>query len=211
MATNVTTLAGLLIVLVAFLTYFAMLFVLNRFTYRTWVFHAAVLLGMALAAIGALLGGSQLLALFVLLLGATWFIVTRRELAIRGSHTLKVRVGDSMPAFRAMTTDGAIVTEHELAGAAPILLVLYRGWWCPSSKVQLDDIRGHYAALSALGVKVFAGSVDQPEESAPMQEYVGLVRPTLVWRQEPTNCHACGYCAWAERPDYIRRAVHARR
>ena len=173
MVPNALTLAGLLIVLGVFAGYFGMIFVLHRFTYRTRVFHAAVLVAMALAVTGVALGGSLVPGVLVLVLGAAWFIVTRRELGIHGSRAISVRVGDPMPALTATTIDGTRITERELAQAAPALLVLYRGWWCPSSKVQLDDLRSHYEELAALGVRLYAGSVDGAEESAPMQEHVG--------------------------------------
>jgi peroxiredoxin len=78
-----------------------------------------------------------------------------------------------MPAFSAVTTEGRAVTEQDLAASAPTLLLLYRGWWCPTSKSQVDDLRGHYGDLAALGVTIYAASVDSPAEAAPMQEHVG--------------------------------------
>jgi peroxiredoxin len=170
---NAISLMGLSVVLAVFVAYLAMLFLLHRFTYRTWIFHAAVIAGMTLAVLGAALGANPLVSVVVVAVGLAWFVITRRELGISGSRTLTLRLGDPMPAFRALTTDGRAVTERELTQAAPVVVVLYRGWWCPSSKVQLDDMRSHYAELSALGLRVFAGSVDGPEEAAPMQEYVG--------------------------------------
>jgi peroxiredoxin len=170
---NAISLLGLLVVLGVFVAYFGMLFLLHRFTYRTWVFHAAVLAGMSLAFIGLAVGSTPLLAVLALGLGFAWFVVTRRELGLHGSGALRVRVGDRMPVFSALTTNGQSFTQSDLTEAAPALLVLYRGWWCPSSKVQLDDMRSHYTELSALGLRLFAGSVDGPEESAPMQEHVG--------------------------------------
>lgn len=78
-----------------------------------------------------------------------------------------------MPAFIAVTTDGRQVTERDLAESAPTLLVLYRGWWCPSSRVQLDELHSHYEDLAELGATMFAGSVDGPDEAAPLQERLG--------------------------------------
>jgi peroxiredoxin len=178
-AMDAISLMGLLVVLGVFVAYLGMLFLLHRFTYRTWVFHAAVVAGMTLAMLGAVLGGNRLMSVVAVALGSAWFVITRRELGISGSRTLKLRVGDRMPAFKALTTDGRAVTERELTDAAPLVVVLYRGWWCPSSKVQLDDMRSHYAELSALGLSLFAGSVDGPEEATPMQEYVGSVMTIL--------------------------------
>jgi len=170
MGIDTTALAGLLLVVAAYVGYLTMLFVLRRFTYRTWSFHVVVMTGMALALAGLFYGGRLEIGLAALALGALWFIVTRLELGIAGSPALSVRVGDAMPGFSAVTTDGRQVTERDLVASAPTLLVLYRGWWCPSSKVQLDELHTHYEELAALGATIFAGSVDGPDEAAPIQE-----------------------------------------
>ena len=46
---------------------------------------------------------------------------------------MRVHVGDPMPAFTALDIAGRTMTERDLVSSAPALLVLYRGWWCPSS------------------------------------------------------------------------------
>jgi peroxiredoxin len=129
--------------------------------------------GMAVALIGWAAGGSGPIAVLASALGGVWFLVARRELGLSGSQRLAVRRGDPMPAFTASTTAGDPVTERDLVARAPALLVLYRGWWCPSSKVQLDEVVGIYEELRAAGVTVFAGSVDAPAEAAPLQRHVG--------------------------------------
>ena len=56
MGIDVAALAGLLLVLAAYVSYLVMLFVLHRFTYRTWLFHVTVIAGMLLALAGLLAG-----------------------------------------------------------------------------------------------------------------------------------------------------------
>jgi peroxiredoxin len=72
-----------------------------------------------------------------------------------------------------LKTDGTSITEQDLIANAPALLALYRGWWCPSSKVQLDEIMANYANLNQKGVHIYAASVDEPDIAAPIQEHVG--------------------------------------
>jgi peroxiredoxin len=155
------------------------------------------------------LGGNVLLGGIVLALGVAWFAVLWHELSIRGSNAMKVRVGDSLPAFHSLTTDGRVITQVELTAAAPALLVLYRGWWCPSSKVQLDDLLSHYAQLSGLGLKLFAGSVDGPDESLPMQEHVGSMI-TILGGVEATFLDAIGVSDQRGAPWYDRLWFGAR-
>jgi peroxiredoxin len=101
------------------------------------------------------------------------FPVTRHELKLTGSKHLNLRVGDRLPKLNHLTTDGRQVFDQDLIARAPTLLVLYRGWWCPSSKSQLDEIHHDYKSLSEAGLTIFAASVDGPAEAAPIQEYVG--------------------------------------
>src|SRR5258706_9801365 len=96
-----------------------------------------VLAGAVLAVIGAAIGGSRIGALIAVLLGSAWFLVSRRELRLAGSEQLRLRRGDRIPSFTVLTTDRRKITEQDLIARAPALLVLYRGWWCPSSKSQL--------------------------------------------------------------------------
>jgi hypothetical protein len=85
-------------VLLAVVSYLLLLFVVHNFTYRTRVFDGAVLLGVVLAGGGWLAGGSDGTAVATIVVGAAWFVLTKRELAIKGSERLKVRPGDRLPA-----------------------------------------------------------------------------------------------------------------
>ena len=164
---------GLLLVAVAVVAYLAFVFALHRFTYRTWAFHALAGAGMALAVAGWALGGSRTVALAAILLGVAWFLVARHELKLVGSERLKVRVGDPVPAFTLSRVDGRLFTDHDLLASAPAFLGLYRGWWCPSSKAQMDGLLRDIGRLSDAGLTIFSASVDGPAEAAPMQQHVG--------------------------------------
>jgi hypothetical protein len=159
------TVLGLMLVVGAAVAYFGLLFVVHGFTYRTWMFHTVVLAGMGLATFGWLAGGSGPIALVAVVIGVVWFVVAWHELRLVGSTRLSVRPGDAMPPFAATTTDGTRFTEQDLVAHAPALLVLYRGWWCPSSKVQLDEILDSHGRLADAGLTVFAGSVDPPAQA----------------------------------------------
>jgi hypothetical protein len=161
--------SGLLIVLVGFFAYLMLLFVLRRFTYRTWMFDLFVGAGTVLAIIGWAIGSSSIAALTTVLLGGAWFLITRRELSLVGSEQLRLRKGDRVPSFTVLTTDGKQINEQDVIARAPALLVLYRGWWCPSSKSQLDELVHGYERLRQSGLMIFAGSVDGPDEAIPLQ------------------------------------------
>ena len=165
--------SGLLFVLAGIFSYLMLIFVLHRFTYRTWIFDAVVGVGMALAIIGWAIGDSGMAALSTVFLGGVWFLVSKHELKLVGSQQLRLRKGDRVPSFTVLTTDGRQVTEQDLIAKAPALLELYRGWWCPTSKSQLDELVRDYESLGQAGLTIFAASVDKPAEAAPIQQRFG--------------------------------------
>jgi peroxiredoxin len=164
---------GLLFVLAGFFSYLILIFVLHRFTYRTWMFDAVVVAGMVLAIIDWAISGGSMVVLITVFLGGVWFLVTRHELRLIGSKQLRLQKGDRVPAFTLLTTDGRQFTEQDLIAKAPALLELYRGWWCPSSRSQLDELIRDHESLSQAGLTIFAASVDEPAEAAPLQQRVG--------------------------------------
>jgi peroxiredoxin len=95
------------------------------------------------------------------------------ELGIRGSDRLRLRPGDRLPGFSLLTTEHEIVTDADVIADAPVLLVLYRGWWCPSHKSQLDELVEAHQQLASRGISIYAASVDGSEESRPVQDRVG--------------------------------------
>lgn len=167
------TWVGLGLVLLVVASYLVLLFVIHDFTYKTWLFDGVVSLGEILAGVGLVVGGSVAATAFAVVSGLAWFVLTRRELALKGSDRLKVRPGDRLPPFTLLTTDRQVVTDQGLAANAPALLVLYRGWWCPSHKAQLDEMVASHQRLTEAGLSVYAGSVDSPEESQAVQDRVG--------------------------------------
>ncbi len=164
---------GLAFVFAGLVAYLVFIFALHRFTYRTWIFDAMVVAGMVSSILGWAIGGSRLAALAAVLLGGVWFLVTRYELKLTGSRQLKLRKGDRIPTFRLLTIDGGQFTDQDLVAHAPALLALYRGWWCPSSRSQVDAMTRNYESLHEAGLTVFAASVDDPTEATPLQKRVG--------------------------------------
>ncbi len=166
-------LIGCIAVLAGILTYFSIIFAFHRFTYKTWMFDAVIAAGMLLAALSWLQRGGTWLAWAAIALGVVWFIVSRVELSFRQPGQQKLRVGDPLPAMSLLKTDGMPFTERDLIASAPALLTLYRGWWCPTSKAQLNGILENYEDFRKRGVSVYAASVDEPDQAQAIQEYVG--------------------------------------
>jgi peroxiredoxin len=164
---------GMSVVVLGYGGYLTMLFALRRFTYRTWLFHAVILVGIGLALFGLALGDTGLPAWIAIGLGLAWFPLTRRELTLVGSERLTLQVGDRLPRFAALRPDGTPITDQDIVARAPVLLVLYRGWWCPSTRALLDELLRDHERLTSAGLTTFAASVDPPALAAGMQEHVG--------------------------------------
>lgn len=152
--------------------YLAMLTV-HRFTYRTWIFDITVVVGIAAAMVGRAQGGSWVGTFVALGAGLFWFVVLRNELRVKGSPELSLEVGGRIPPFEVVTASGDVFTDRDLVERAPVILQLYRGWWCPSTHTQLDEMVDQADALASLGVTVLAASVDSPEDAAPLQDRLG--------------------------------------
>lgn len=164
---------GLLAVVGGVMSYVVAVFGFHWFTYRTWVFDLVVAGGALIAALGWYSGGPGWAAFSAVAIGVMWFVVSRVELRLKGSARLALSTGSELPTLRLRTVDNVIVTHEDLKRQAPVLLVLYRGWWCPSSKVQLDELLDEYDRFAAAGLTVYAASVDSPEQAAAMQAHVG--------------------------------------
>lgn len=164
---------GMSVVVLGYGGYLTMLFALRRFTYRTWLFHAVILVGIVLALFGLAVEDMGLPAWIAIGLGLAWFPLTRRELTLVGSERLTLKVGDRLPRFEALRPDGTPITDQDVVARAPALLVLYRGWWCPSTRALLDELLRDHERMTSAGLTTFAASVDPPERAAGMQEHVG--------------------------------------
>ena len=78
-------------------------------------------------------------------------------------RTEAVKVGDTAPDFTLSDNFGKTVTLSEAVKDAPVVVVFYRGSWCPFCARQLADLRG----LLADGEKtrLYAVSIDAADKS----------------------------------------------
>lgn len=84
-------------------------------------------------------------------------------------------VGDDAPAFSVNDIqDKKINLDSELA-AGPVVLVFYRGGWCPFCNTQLRSIESKLMpALKSLNASLVAISVDKPDEELKTKQRHGL-------------------------------------
>ena len=174
---------GVAITVVAVVGYFGML-AAHRFTYETWAFDVPVVFGTVVAIAGGMMEASWTPAVWAPVAAGAWFWVSRAELIIPSAPSEHPNVGDAVPAFEVATIDGGRFTQDDLVDAAPAVLALFRGWWCPASKLQVEGLIEDLSRLDGQGLSVFALSVDSPEDSAWLVEYVGSTVTVLCGANE---------------------------
>ena len=138
------------------------LFVIRIYTVGDVARTSPRMLGfIALAAVGAAISGAsyfvgagdeRALALAIIGLSSVvaytyWYSTLPRK------PNEKLLVGQSLPEFELETEDGCTVHSRTFLGK-PLLLLFYRGNWCPLCMAQVREISAQYRELDALGVQV---------------------------------------------------------
>lgn len=86
------------------------------------------------------------------------------------SQTQGLAVGAKVRSFTALNQAGEQVKLTDELAKGPVLLVFYRGQWCPYCNRHLSDLQDSLALLQKKGVRVFAISPEKPEFLLKMQE-----------------------------------------
>jgi peroxiredoxin len=104
---------------------------------------------------------SRLLAVCVLGVGG---VLTQVTGAVPDDPTrvVPVALGTQAPAFLAHEVDGRAYEFRPTALNKPVLLIFYRGGWCPYCNAHLHELRFVEPKLRALGYEVLFLSTDRP-------------------------------------------------
>src|ERR1700753_873569 len=63
------------------------------------------------------------------------------DLVSSGIAERAIRAGDYAPGFRLADPDGKSISSHALLSRGPVLIVFYRGRWCPYCELDLRAIQ----------------------------------------------------------------------
>jgi peroxiredoxin len=88
-------------------------------------------------------------------------------------------VGDQAPEFALPDQLGRVVSLGEQLAHGPVVLVFYRGDWCPYCNGQLVSYARKYGEFQGRGAEVVGISVDSVEQNAAMVEKLLLPFPLL--------------------------------
>ena len=101
-----------------------------------------------------------------------------------GKPQIESNTGQPAPDFVLKDQDGKDFRLSDQRGSK-VLIVFYRGHWCPYCMMQLKDLAANKAKFEKLNVKIVAISVDTPEmgrkvwEGAANRQFPVLTDPEL--------------------------------
>ncbi len=90
-----------------------------------------------------------------------------------------IEVGQPMPEIEVQNAEAVAVNLNALAAEGPILLVFYRGGWCPFCNFQIRELTLAHAQFDERGVTPVAISVDRIEEASKTQQAYTIPFPVL--------------------------------
>lgn len=96
-----------------------------------------------------------------------------------GAATAALKVGDTAPDFILPDVDGDPVRLHGALQHGPVVLVFYRGGWCPYCNIHLRGFQRHLPDFAAAGVGLIAVSPQLPDASLTTHEKNELAFPVL--------------------------------
>jgi peroxiredoxin len=105
-----------------------------------------------------------------LLMGLFGWACQASHLQVRRPASVAVRDhapvdGPLAPPFTLSAHDGSDFSLAQELRKGPVVLVFYRGWWCPWCQRQLGELGYEYPAIASRGVNLVGVSVDTREES----------------------------------------------
>ncbi|WP_428820612.1 peroxiredoxin-like family protein [Microbulbifer sp. MCCC 1A16149] len=97
-----------------------------------------------------------------------------------GKAEVGLKVGDNPTDFTVLTHKGEKVSLSELTKShAPILVVFYRGGWCPYCNVQIRQLAEAWPEFEKRGITPVLISVDKPDASAMAKATYEIPFPVL--------------------------------
>ena len=101
------------------------------------------------------------------------------KLKATGIESLALKVGGTAPELTLPDAQNKDVSLAKLWQAGPLVLIFYRGGWCPYCNLELRAWQQHLAALASIGASLVAISPQTPDNSLSTAEKNALAYPVL--------------------------------
>lgn len=96
--------------------------------------------------------------------------VVRAARAAESSEPVGLKVGEAAPDSEFVDNNGKALKVSELRGKGPLVVVFYRGGWCPFCTKSLAAWQGRLADLEAAGGTLVAVSLEKPSLATAVRE-----------------------------------------
>lgn len=103
--------------------------------------------------------------------------------AVDAAHAVTatdLKAGDPAPDFSLNERDGTGWTLSDALHQGPVVLVFYRGHWCPKCRGQLDRLQARLGEVEGKGASLVAISVDPVEDTNKLADRHGYTFPMLT-------------------------------
>jgi peroxiredoxin len=125
---------------------------------------------------------------------------SNRDLVASGAGLHALAVGDTAPDFRLEDTRGLMMTSQMLRETAPLVVIFYRGVWCPYCSVELQALQDMLPQVQRRGGQLVAISPQLGDSSRRAQSENGLTFPVLI---DPGNATAEAFGIRWKQQDYL--------
>ncbi len=103
----------------------------------------------------------------------------RDEIMAAGAEQRCLSVGDQAPDFRLPSATGASVSLGQALSQGPVVLVFYRGDWCPYCNLALRAYQNSLAEFQAAGASLIAISPQTPDYASAISHKNALAFEVL--------------------------------
>ncbi len=92
-------------------------------------------------------------------------MMTAKSISAEAAAKTALNVGAKMPAFSLQDSNGKTVSSDDLLKQGNLVVVFYRGSWCPFCNLYLRNLQKNMTQIKAAGGSVVAISVENPDNS----------------------------------------------
>lgn len=101
------------------------------------------------------------------------------ELVRSGIAETALNIGDKIPAFKLPDAHGNAVSSEYLLADGALVIVFYRGAWCPYCNLYLHSLQEYLPEFESLGASLVAISGEPPDRSLEVEQKDSLTYPVL--------------------------------
>ncbi|MDX1630164.1 MAG: peroxiredoxin-like family protein [Fulvivirga sp.] len=103
----------------------------------------------------------KIISSLAIMLFCSSLLYSQEELSANEREGLKV--GDTVLNFTTIDADSNSISLSDLLSKGPLVVVFYRGHWCPICNRHLQEFEKHLDTINAAGAEVIAISPEKPE------------------------------------------------